>query len=253
MTAAPIPPKPRSAALRSELTRLPRLTFRRNLLRRLLRSLARLMVAVLMKPRVTGLENVPKKGPALIVINHLGDADVLLGLSFLPRPVEAMAKLELYDMAILGKLLDWFGVIWVHRGSPDRNALRAALEAFSQGRLVGLAPEGRQSVTGGLEGGTGGAAYLALKGEVPVVPIALTGTENARVYSNMKRFRRTPVSMQVAEPFRLDPAAGLRAGVREGTERIMSRLAEMLPEAYRGVYRDGNAEHSAQTNVRERI
>ncbi len=253
MITVQIPPKPRSAALRSELTRLPRLTRRRKLLRWILRGIARLLVAVTMKAEVTGLELFPPTGPALVVINHLGDADALLGLSFLPRPVEALAKLELYDLRILGKLLDRFGVIWVHRGNPDRNAIRAALEAFSQGRVVGLAPEGRQSLTGGLEGGTGGAAYLALKADVPIVPVALTHTENNRVYGNLKRFRRTHVTMQVGAPFRLDQNGGLRRAVRDGTELIMHRLAALLPEAYRGVYQDGSSKHRTEAESDQRV
>jgi 1-acyl-sn-glycerol-3-phosphate acyltransferase len=60
--------------------------------------------------------------------------------------------------------------------------------------MVALAPEGRQSLIGGLEDGNEGAAFLALKSGAPIVPIAMTGTENQNVYGHMKRWKRTPVT-----------------------------------------------------------
>src|SRR4030067_146028 len=117
----------------------------------------------------------------MVVSNHLGDADLIVGMAYSPYEVEILSKAELYDYPILGKLMDAYGVIWVHRGQPDRRALRAALEALRQGRVVGIAPEGRESLTGSLEEGTGGAAYLALKADGPILPVTFTGTQKATV------------------------------------------------------------------------
>ena len=74
-----------------------------------------------------------------------------------------LTKIELYEIPLLGKVLDLYGVIWVRRGQPDRRALRAVMEAMDDKRMVAIAPEGRESLTGALEEGTGGAAYLALR------------------------------------------------------------------------------------------
>ena len=197
---------------------------------------ARLLLSLFTKMEVRGLSNLPDRGPGLIVANHLGDADFIVGLAYSPGIVETFAKSELYDFPILGKLLDAYGVIWVHRGRPDRRALRAALRAFEEERIVGIAPEGRESLSGGLEEGTGGAAYLALKGDVPVIPVTFTGTENKRVYGNMKRFRRTYLSLTIGPAFRLSQSPILREGISEGTETIMRTLARQLPPEYRGVY-----------------
>jgi 1-acyl-sn-glycerol-3-phosphate acyltransferase len=185
---------------------------------------------------VEGLENFPRQGPALVVVNHLGDADIVLGLAVLPAPIDALAKMEMYDFPIIGKLMAWYGVIWLHRGQPDRRALHAALQGFQEGRLIGIAPEGRESLTGSLEEGTAGAAFLALKGKVPLVPVTFTGTENSRIYGNLKRLRRTPVSLRVGPAFWLETGASRAAALREGTEQIMRRLAGQLPPEYRGVY-----------------
>jgi 1-acyl-sn-glycerol-3-phosphate acyltransferase len=230
------PEKPRARVLRPELTRLPRLSFGRKLFRRFLHFLARVFIVLLTRYELSGLDNFPRHGSALVVVNHLGDADVALGLAFFPRHVEALAKMELNDFPIIGRVLDAYGVIWVHRGHPDRKAIQAALAALREGRLVGVAPEGRESLTGGLEEGTGGAAYIAIKAGVPVVPITFVGTENQRVYSNLKRLRRTKVSMTVGPLFTLEQLPDKRESIRLGTRLIMERLAMQLPLEHRGVY-----------------
>jgi 1-acyl-sn-glycerol-3-phosphate acyltransferase len=147
-----------------------------------------------------------------------------------------MGKVELYDLAVVGWLMDAYGVIWVHRGQPDRRALRAALEGLQEGRIISLAPEGRESLTGSLEEGSGGAAYLALKSGAPIVPVTFTGTENARVYGNMKRLRRTPVTITVGPRFTLQDLPDRKEAIRLGTEQIMQTLAAQLPPEYRGIY-----------------
>ncbi len=183
-----------------------------------------------------GLDNLPSRGPALIVSNHLGDADVVVGIAITPVMVDTLAKAELYDFPILGWLMDTYGVIWVHRGRADRSALRACLDGLSEGRMIAIAPEGRESVTGELEAGVGGAAYLALKSSAPVIPVTFTGTQNKRVLDNIKYFRRTKITLTVGSPFKLKQLSDFRDSVRLGTETIMKALARQLPADYRGVY-----------------
>jgi 1-acyl-sn-glycerol-3-phosphate acyltransferase len=230
--------KPRAEVYRPELTQLPQLTPWRLLFRWIAKILCRLLVIIFLKSKVSGLENIPKKGPALVVINHLGDTDSILGMAFFPLRVDALAKMELYYFRVLGWIMETYGVIWVHRGTADRRALRAALSGLAHGRLIALAPEGRESLSGELEEGTGGAAYLALKAGVPVVPVTFTGTENKRVFGNIKRFRRTRVTMTAGEHFYLDKLNDRRNAIREGTHTIMLSLARQLPEEYRGFYRE---------------
>jgi 1-acyl-sn-glycerol-3-phosphate acyltransferase len=201
-----------------------------------------------MRPTVRGLENFPKRGPAIVVINHLGDADAVLILAKLPFTIEAMGKIELNDHWFVGPVFRAYGVIWVHRGRPDRRAIRAALEGLVEGRMVALAPEGRQSLIGGLEEGNEGAAFLALKSGASVVPVALTGTENQNIYPNLKKWKRTTVTLTVGTPFVLFPRESSteasaevlpknRDALQKGTRQVMESLASLLPEAYRGKYR----------------
>ena len=233
-----IPPKPVSEHWRPELVRLPKLTWARRAFRIFLRGFVKLIVWLFIRVEVMGMENFPKKGPALVVINHLGDADTAVLMTTLSIRTEAIGKIELYDLPVLGKLLDWYGLIWLHRGQADIRAVRAALAGFAEGRVIVIAPEGRESLTGALEEGTNGAAFLAYKANVPIVPIALTGTDNANVYGHMKRLKRARATLTVGKMFRLAKQdAGRSEAVREGTRQIMEALASLLPEKYRGAYR----------------
>jgi len=229
-------PKPRAEVIRPEITRLPELTFFRRVYRFLILGLIRLAVRSLARCEVKGLKNIPRQDPALMVSNHLGDADLIVGLAYSPVPLEFISKAELHDFPILGKLMDAYGAIWVHRGQPDRRAIRIALECLRQGRIVAITPEARESVTGALEEGTGGAAYLALKADVPLVPITFTGTENNRIYRNLKRLRRTDITLTIGQPFRLEQLPDRREAIDKGTQKIMEMLASQLPLDYRGVY-----------------
>jgi len=230
------PPKPVSEVWRPELTRLPRLHWRRRAYRAFWRGLCNLVVVLLTKRTVEGLENFPKSGPALVVVNHLGDTDAPLLVGSIPASLDALGKVELYDFPVLGKLMDWYGVIWLHRGRADRRAIRAALDGFGEGRFIVIAPEGRYSLVGGLEEGQQGAAFLALKADVPIVPVVFIGTENERVYGHLKRLRRSPIMLKVGKAFRLSQQADRQEMMREGTRQIMESLADLLPEDYRGVY-----------------
>jgi 1-acyl-sn-glycerol-3-phosphate acyltransferase len=110
------------------------------------------------------------------------------------------------------------------------------LDGLAEKRVIFIAPEGRESVTGSLEGGTAGAAYLALKAGVPLVPMTFTGTENSHVFPNLKRLRRTRITLTVGPAFELESSPDWRESVRAGTSTIMKKLATQLPPEYRGVY-----------------
>jgi 1-acyl-sn-glycerol-3-phosphate acyltransferase len=230
------PPKPRAERIQTEITRLPTLTKGRRVARFLIQLLAKILVKLCLKLEIVGLENIPREGPILTVSNHLGDADFVVGMACTPRLVDAIAKTELYYIPVLGKLMDLYGVIWIHRGQPDRRAIRAALQALEEGRNVIIAPEGRESLTGSLEEGTQGAAYIAWKANVPIQPATITGTENSRIYNNLKRLRRTKVTLTIGKTFILTPETDRTKAIQNGTDRIMQALASQLPKEYQGAY-----------------
>jgi len=228
-------PKPVTDWWRPDLVALPELTLWRRIFRVFARGFAKLLVFVTMNAKVSGVENFPKRGPALVVINHLGDADAVLLSASIPKLIDGMGKIELNEEKWAGPMLRAYGVIWVHRGRPDRKAIRAALDGLSQGRFIALAPEGRQTVVGGLEEGTEGAAFLAMKSGAPIVPVAMTGTENENIY-NRKWWKRAKATLKVGKPFTLKEYEDRQHMLKQGTEQIMESLAELLPESYRGKY-----------------
>lgn len=232
------PPKPISERIRPDITYLPLLTKSRRIFRWIFNKLLRFLAWIFIDLELKGIQNIPSEGSLIAVTNHLGDIDLLLGWAYTNRiDSEAIIKSELNDIPVLGSILNTYGVIWIHRGEPDRRSIRTVLQALAAGRMVAIAPEGRETLIGGLEEGTKGAAYLALKADVPLIPITFTGTENARVFNNMKRLRRTKVSFTVGKMFQLKPQADRRAAVKAGTREIMITLAKQLPPMYRGVYR----------------
>jgi 1-acyl-sn-glycerol-3-phosphate acyltransferase len=231
------PPKPVSEVWRPDLVRLPEMTRARRAFRIFAHGLLKLIAKICLNVSSEGLENFPQKGPLLVIINHLGDADTPALISALPFPPDALGKIELFEFPILGKLMDWYGVIWLHRGRADTRALRAALDGLAEGRIIIIAPEGRYSVTGALEEGNGGAAFLAYKSGVPILPIAITGTENENVYGHIKRFRRARVHVRAGKMLKLTEQADSRQeAVELGTRQIMQALAGLLPEKYQGEY-----------------
>ncbi|MBV6395374.1 MAG: hypothetical protein HFACDABA_00950 [Anaerolineales bacterium] len=234
-----LPPKPFAEKYQPELTRLPEYTLKRRMARWGLVVLSRLLIFARTRLTVRGLENFPTHGPGLIVLNHLGDADIAVILSQIPtRRVDILGASNLHDdLPWVGVLGDLYGVIWLHRGRPDRRALACALDALKLGRFVSIAPEGRESLLGGLEQGLDGAAFLALKADAPLIPITVTGTEHPRI-GNFKLWGKRPsVSMTVGKPFRLEPGGDRHESLRRGTERIMRELANLLPLEYQGMYR----------------
>jgi 1-acyl-sn-glycerol-3-phosphate acyltransferase len=230
-------PKPVSEVWRPNLVRLPKMTRSRVAFRAFSHGLMKFVAKICMNVTSEGMENFPRTGPVLVVINHIGDADVPALISTLPFPPDALGKIELYDIPILGKLMDWYGIIWIHRGQADTRALRAALKGFAETRIIVIAPEGRQTITGALEEGTDGAAFLAYQSGAAILPIAITGTENENVYGHIKKLRRARVHVKVGKIFKLNEHVwGRHEAVTQGTHQIMQALASLLPEKYRGAY-----------------
>jgi 1-acyl-sn-glycerol-3-phosphate acyltransferase len=111
---------------------------------------------------------------------------------------------------------------------------------MKQGGLFVIAPEGTRSKTEALQEGKMGVAFLAGKSGYPVLPVALTGTEDRGVVENLKHFRRAKITVNIGDPIyvTLSKGKGREPAMRQATDEIMCRIAAMLPENYRGVYAD---------------
>ena len=118
----------------------------------------------------------------------------------------------------------------------DRTALRKAGAVLEDEHLLIFAIEGTRSTTKSLQEGKTGVAYFATRTGATLVPAAVWGTENA--FSSLKRFKRAEINLRFGEAFRLPEGRARSEDLELYTDDLMVRLAQMLPESYRGVYRD---------------
>ena len=203
---------------------------------RIIRAIVNILLHLLVRREYVGLENFPQEPPYILVTNHLSVFDSPLLLTACPHTVRAFAAAKHKRNPVYGPLIAMMGSIWVRRGEVDRRALREALDLLKGGGVLGMAPEGtRARGTYVLQEGKTGPAYLATRADVPLVPVGLTGTE--QIKDNLPRLRRTPVRVVVGKPFRLPESGRVRGQkLHEYADLIMRRIAELLPEEYRGVY-----------------
>jgi 1-acyl-sn-glycerol-3-phosphate acyltransferase len=209
----------------------------------MLRSLIRWIVCVLFKIlthlEVEGTENIPEQGGAILAANHLGRLDSPLALAVIARPDTTGLVADTYRANfILRPLIEAVHGIWLNRGEADLHALRAAREHLQKGGLLGIAPEGTRSTTGALMHAKTGVAYLADKAGTPIVPAAITGTEDA--VDRLLHLHRPRLGMRFGKPFHLPPLErnDRSAGLQRNTDEIMCQIAALLPACYRGVYAD---------------
>jgi len=203
---------------------------------RFMRAVVDVLFRLLTRREIVGLENLPSQPPYILVTNHLSALDSPLLLTVCPHTVRAFAAAKHKRNLFYCPLLVVMGSIWVQRGEVDRRALREALDALERGEVLGMAPEGtRARGPYALQRGKNGVAYLAARAGVPIVPVGITGTQN--IQRDLLRLRRARVRVVVGEPFLL-PQDGRPRGqkLRQYTYLIMHRIADLLPEEYRGVY-----------------
>jgi 1-acyl-sn-glycerol-3-phosphate acyltransferase len=204
-----------------------------------LRWIAQLLFKLLSRVEVIGLKNVPDEGGVLLAVNHLSRIDPPLVFALLKRRDATVLAADKYKKNPLFRLaIEAVGGIWINREEADFNALREALHHLQQGGLLGVAPEGTRSRTGALIRAKTGIAYLADKARVPVVPIAVFGTESA--FQQLFCLRRPRIVIQFGKPLSLPPVErrNREACLRRNTDEIMCHIAYMLPPQYWGAYAD---------------
>lgn len=208
---------------------------------RTLRSIVRFVMRLITRIEVHGLEKIPP-GNVIIAANHLGRLDTAVLLCVLDREDIIMPIAEKYrDHPIFGAIGRAANGIWLNRFEADYSALRKILERMEQGGLLVIAPEGTRSKTEALQEGKMGVAFLAGKSGYPVLPVAVTGTEDRVIVENLKRLRHSKIVVRAGDLFNIEipKGRGREEAMHRATDEIMCRIGAMLPEKYRGVY----AEH----------
>jgi 1-acyl-sn-glycerol-3-phosphate acyltransferase len=199
------------------------------------------MMKLIADIQINDMHKIPT-GNVIIAANHLGRLDTAVLLCVLDREDIIMAIAEKYKnhplFGAIGRAVDG---IWLNRFEADFSAMRQILERMRRGGLLVIAPEGTRSKTEALQEGKMGVAFLASKSGYPVLPVAVTGTEDRVVVENFKRLRRSKIVVRAGDLFnvKIPKGKGREEAMREATDEIMCRIGALLPEKYRGVY----AEH----------
>ncbi|HEY9287206.1 MAG TPA: lysophospholipid acyltransferase family protein [Candidatus Dormibacteraeota bacterium] len=209
-----------------------------------LTRLARLLTRVLLGSNfhLNGTGHVPHSGPLLMVSNHVGAVDPAIIGAWAPRPVWFMAKAELFH-GRWAWLMRGYHAFPVIRHSPDRTALRRAFELLKQGSAVVLFPEGHRSESATLLRAEPGAGFIARRSQAPLLPLAITGTQNVLGREHVLP-RRAAVSMTFGQPFSLPERNldGSQMDHQQSADYLMTKIAQLLPLENQGAYRAARPE-----------
>lgn len=195
------------------------------------RLLGRVLAPTLYAVQRDGAQHVPAKGPLVVVSNHSGFLDGPLIFCTFPRPVHFLVKRS-YFASRFGPILRGVGQIPIEQATGDRDALRAARAVLRRGGIVGVFPEGTRG-PGVVERAQQGAAFLALREDAPVLPVACLGTRSAGAERDAWPRPRSRLAVVLGEPFRLgDGQDGPgREQLRRATETLRTALVAHVHDA----------------------
>ena len=188
---------------------------------------------------VSGRENVPLGQPYIAAMNHVSIIDPPAALCFWPETLEAIGAVEVFSRPFQAQLVKWYGTIPVHRGEYDRALIDKLLALLGAGRPLMIAPEGGRSHVTAMRRAKPGVGFILQKAGVPVLPVGLVGTTGDFLARGL-RGERPQAEMRIGRPIRLPPTPSDPVQRREARQQVadlvMSHIAGLLPEEYRGVY-----------------
>jgi len=206
---------------------------------RVINSLLRTFFRLFFRIDRSELAKVPQTGPLLMMVNHTSNLEGPMLYAFLhPRPLHALAKQELWDHKFMAYLMNMWKSIPVDRQNMGRSTMDACFKVLDDQHILAIAPEGTRSKDGKLQEGKGGVAFIAHKKDIPMIPVAVMGfTSFSR---NIKRLRRTVITIKVGEVFEIVQKGGrIDSNARQAlADEIMMRLAVLMPNEMRGHYKD---------------
>ncbi|WP_027084981.1 lysophospholipid acyltransferase family protein [Cohnella panacarvi] len=185
---------------------------------RFCRLLCRILCTLVYRLEARGVNHIPKEGPVVLCSNHKSVIDPVTLGTWVPRKVHYMAKEELFRVPVLGPLILRLGAFPVKRGGVSKEAIRKAISLLSEGKVMGIFPEGTRNENVGM--GKRGAVSMAIRAKAQVVPVALIG--NYRPFRKMLAVYGAPIDMT---PY---AEQGTTESMEVATELIMSKIREMV-------------------------
>jgi len=219
------------------------------------------LLKIIFRPWVEGLENIPERGPAILVSNHLSFSDSVFLPLVVKRRITFPAKMEYFTgRGIKGRLTAMFfrgvGQIPIDRsgGKASMAALNSGLKVLKRGELFGIYPEGTRSPDGRLYKGKTGVARLALASGAPVIPLAMIGTDRLQPPGKAIPKLMRP-GVRIGKPLDFSRYEGMeddRFVLRSVTDEIMYELMELSGQEYVDVYAQRAKEELAEKKKLQR-
>jgi 1-acyl-sn-glycerol-3-phosphate acyltransferase len=209
------------------------------------RFIARKLLPLIADIEIHGDVSQLPKGGFMLAANHLGRLDSLVVYYVIDNDDLIHPLTDKYKKYWWSRIIAWWlNVTWLTRGQADMKAIREFITRLRNGGVMVITPEGTRSKTATLLKGEPGVIYIASSAGVPIIPIALTGTEDSVVVARLKKFQRlkitinAPAEMYYPPDIRSAKGAERDALLQSAVDEVMCRIAAMLPESYRGYYRD---------------
>lgn len=187
--------------------------------------------------KVSGLQNIPKKGPFIIAANHSSYMDHFIMSALVPylnRKIHFLAKKEHFEGLFKRAWHTYAGAIPIDRNAGDKKALELAIKALKEGKIIGIHPEGTRSLTGKIQEAKTGVARLALLSKAPVVPVGLMGAfeilPKGKYIPKLKK-----AAMNIGKPMHFERYPNKKINkkvLREVTTKIMKEIARLSKQKY---------------------
>jgi 1-acyl-sn-glycerol-3-phosphate acyltransferase len=198
---------------------------------RIVRPIVTTICTVLWRTRVVGKENLPPDGGFLLAPSHRSMMDIPFAAVVTHRRIRFMGKKSLFALPVIGPIFRWLGGFPVARDGTDRKAVRDSVEMLRTGEVLCVFPEGTRQNGSKIQPLQPGAAYLALRAGVPIIPIGMAGTEEILRASKSPIPRFSRVVLVVGEPIIAEPLTGTLVP-RDRVDALSARLGDEMQRVF---------------------
>ncbi len=190
---------------------------------RLTRFIFKILFGIFFRPKIIGLENIPKDGAFILAANHMSNLDPPLIGTFAGRVVCYMAKEELFKNPVLGAAIRALHAFPVQREKADRNAIKNAIKVLKGGECLGIFPEGTRSKTGKIGKAESGVSLIAAMTKAPIIPAAIVNTD--KVFSAEVKFPR--LVLIFGKPMNFSGSTKDKDEMANFAQNIMAEVAKL--------------------------